>query len=147
MCSPSRSPLPPPSPLAPPRFSQCTRSESLSHASNLGWCVVWLYINTDRMACSQSSTYSKIYSRVMNYDLGHVCISTLQGLYKSNPNNSLEGRDWNGKPFQVDELFDNLTNKKTSRACTSPLSYPAWTTTCWEIDCVWCQHRLVTCRN
>ena len=37
MCSPSRSPLPPPSPSAPPRFSQCTRSESLSHASNLGW--------------------------------------------------------------------------------------------------------------
>ena len=28
MCSPSRSPLPPPSPPAPPRFSQCTRSES-----------------------------------------------------------------------------------------------------------------------
>ena len=40
----------------------------------------------------------------MNYDLGRVCISTLQGLYNSNPNNSLEGRDWNGKPFQVDEL-------------------------------------------
>ena len=35
MCSPSRSPLPPPSPAAPSRFSQCTRSERLSHASNL----------------------------------------------------------------------------------------------------------------
>ena len=34
MCSPSRSPLPPPSPPAPSRFSQCTRSERLSHASN-----------------------------------------------------------------------------------------------------------------
>ena len=33
--SPSRSPLPPPSPPAPSRFSQCTRSERLSHASNL----------------------------------------------------------------------------------------------------------------
>ena len=31
MCSPSRSPLPPPSPPAPSRFSQCTRSERLSH--------------------------------------------------------------------------------------------------------------------
>ena len=31
MCSPSQSPLPPPSPPAPPRFSQCTRSERLSH--------------------------------------------------------------------------------------------------------------------
>ena len=37
MCSPSRSPLPPPSPPAPSRFSHCTRSEHLSHASNLGW--------------------------------------------------------------------------------------------------------------
>ena len=36
MCSPSRPPLPPPSPSAPPRFSQCTRSERLSHVSNLG---------------------------------------------------------------------------------------------------------------
>ena len=37
MCSPSRSPLPPPSPPAHSRFSHCTRSERLSHASNLGW--------------------------------------------------------------------------------------------------------------
>ena len=37
MCSPSQSPLPPPSPPTPSRFSQCTRSERLSHASNLGW--------------------------------------------------------------------------------------------------------------
>ena len=37
MCSPSRYPLPPPSPPDPSRSSQCTRSERLSHASNLGW--------------------------------------------------------------------------------------------------------------
>ena len=37
MCSPSRSPLPPPSPPAPSRSFQCTRSERLSHASNLGF--------------------------------------------------------------------------------------------------------------
>ena len=37
MCSPSQSPLPTPSPPVPSRFSQCTRSERLSHASNLGW--------------------------------------------------------------------------------------------------------------
>ena len=36
MCSPSQSPLPPPSPPDPSRSSQCTRSERLSHASNLG---------------------------------------------------------------------------------------------------------------
>ena len=35
MYSPSQSPLPPPSPPAPSRFSQCTRSKRLSHASNL----------------------------------------------------------------------------------------------------------------
>ena len=37
MSSPSRSPLPPPSPPGPSRSSQSTRSERLSHASNLGW--------------------------------------------------------------------------------------------------------------
>ena len=37
MCSPSQFPLSPPSPPIPSRFSQCTRSERLSHASNLGW--------------------------------------------------------------------------------------------------------------
>ena len=40
MCSPSRSPLPPPFPPAPSRFSQYTRSERLSHASNLAWWSV-----------------------------------------------------------------------------------------------------------
>ena len=33
----SRSPLPPPSPPDPSRSTQFTRSECLSHASNLGW--------------------------------------------------------------------------------------------------------------
>ena len=44
MCSPSQSPLPHPSPPVPSRFSQCTRSERLSHAlvimrlsHHLGW--------------------------------------------------------------------------------------------------------------
>ena len=40
MCSPSQSPLPPPSPPIPSKFSQCTRSKRLSHASNLGWWSV-----------------------------------------------------------------------------------------------------------
>ena len=40
-CVPHPDPhLPPPSPPAPPRFTQCTRSECLSHASNLGWWFV-----------------------------------------------------------------------------------------------------------
>ena len=37
MCSPSRSPLPPPSPSHPSGSSQCTSPEHLSHASSLGW--------------------------------------------------------------------------------------------------------------
>ena len=37
MCSPSRSPLPPPSPSHPSGSSQCTSPEHPSHASNLGW--------------------------------------------------------------------------------------------------------------
>ena len=35
MCSPSQSPLPPPSPYDPSGSSQCTSPEHLSHASNL----------------------------------------------------------------------------------------------------------------
>ena len=37
MCSPSRSPLLPPSPSHPSGSSQCTSPELLSHASSLGW--------------------------------------------------------------------------------------------------------------
>ena len=37
ICSPSWSPLPPPSPSHPSGSSQCTSPEHLSHASNLGW--------------------------------------------------------------------------------------------------------------
>ena len=37
MYSPSQSPLPPPSPPDPSGSSQCTRSEHLTHASDLGW--------------------------------------------------------------------------------------------------------------
>ena len=40
MCSPSWSPLPPPSPSHPTGSSQCTSPEHLSHASNLGWWSV-----------------------------------------------------------------------------------------------------------
>ena len=40
MCSPSWSPLPPPSISHPFGSSQCTSPEHLSHASNLGWWSV-----------------------------------------------------------------------------------------------------------
>ena len=40
LCSPSRSPLPPPCLPSPSGSSQCTSPEHLSHASNLGWWSV-----------------------------------------------------------------------------------------------------------
>ena len=46
MCSPSQSPLPPPSPPDPSGSSQCTRPEHLSHASNHGICFI---IVTDKL--------------------------------------------------------------------------------------------------
>ena len=60
MCSPSRSPLPPPSPPAPPRFSQCTRSESLSHASNLGWWSVSSEIIYMFRCCSLEPSHPRL---------------------------------------------------------------------------------------
>ena len=52
MYSPSRSPLPPPSLPDPSGSSQCTRSERLSHASNLGWWSVSPYIIYMFQCCS-----------------------------------------------------------------------------------------------
>ena len=57
MCSPSQSPLPPPSPPVPCRFSQCTRSERLSHASNLGWWSVSPYIIYMFQCCSLETSH------------------------------------------------------------------------------------------
>ena len=39
MCSPSQFPFPPPSPPDPSKSSQCTRSEHLSHAHRIHFCV------------------------------------------------------------------------------------------------------------
>ena len=52
MFSPSQSPLPPPSPPVPSRFSQCTRSERLSHASNLAQPVFDVEIRRARFLLS-----------------------------------------------------------------------------------------------
>ena len=55
MCSPSRSPLPPPSLPDPSRSSQCTRSKCLPPASNLGWrrllIVPWEHACTRTRVC------------------------------------------------------------------------------------------------
>ena len=61
MCSPSRSPLPPPSPPAPSRSSQCTRSESLSHDVFELWCwrrllrVPWTARRSNQSILKESS--------------------------------------------------------------------------------------------
>ena len=60
MSSPSRSPLPPPSPPAPSRSSQSTRSESLSHASNLGWWSVSPLIVYMFRCCSLETSHPRL---------------------------------------------------------------------------------------
>ena len=56
-CSPSRSPLPPPSPSHPSGSSQCTSPEHLSHASNLGWQSVSHLIIHRFQCCSLGSSH------------------------------------------------------------------------------------------
>ena len=65
MCSPSGCTLPPPSPPAPSRSSHCTRSERLSHASNLGWwsvspLIVYMFrcCSLERWAFKESESLS-----------------------------------------------------------------------------------------
>ena len=60
MCSPSRSPLPPPSPPAPSRSSQCTRSEHLSRASSLGWWSVSPWIVYMFRCCSLGASRPRL---------------------------------------------------------------------------------------
>ena len=60
MYSPSRSPLPPPSPPDPSGSSQCTRSEHLSYASNLGWLNKELNIS-----CNSLSIILKVKNRMV----------------------------------------------------------------------------------
>ena len=57
MYSPSWSPLPPPSPPDPSGSSQCTRSEHLSHASNLGWWSVSPQIIYMFQCCSLETSH------------------------------------------------------------------------------------------
>ena len=69
--SPSRSPLPPPSPPDPSRSSQCTRSEHLSHASILGWWSVSHLIIYMFWCCSLETSHP----RLLLQSLKVVCTS------------------------------------------------------------------------
>ena len=57
MCSPSRSPLPPPSPSQPSRSSQCTSPEHLSH---LGWWSVSPLIVYLFQCCSLRTSHPRL---------------------------------------------------------------------------------------
>ena len=60
MYSPSRSPLPPPSPPDPSGSSQCTSPEHLSHASNLGWWSVSPLIVYLFQCCSLRTSHPRL---------------------------------------------------------------------------------------
>ena len=62
--------------------------------------VVWLCLNTDRMACGQTSTYSKMYSR-MNSNLGCVCVtpSTVTIQFKSKQQLKRQRLEWKASPW------------------------------------------------
>ena len=60
MCSPSRSPLPPPSPSHPSGSSQCTSPEHPSHASNLGWGSVSPLIVYLSQCCSLRTSHPRL---------------------------------------------------------------------------------------
>ena len=68
MYSPSRSPLPPPSPPNPSGSSQCTRSEHLSHASNLCWWsvsrVMWSWTNYKKYSTPEIEKIRRKLSRL-----------------------------------------------------------------------------------
>ena len=64
MCSPSRSPLPPPSPSHPSGSSQCTSPEHLSHASNLDWLSVSHLIVYLFQCCSLRSSHPRLLRKI-----------------------------------------------------------------------------------
>ena len=60
MCSPSQSPLPPPSPPDPSGSSQCTSPKHLSHASSLGWWSVSPLIIYLFQCCSLRTSHPRL---------------------------------------------------------------------------------------
>ena len=74
MCSPSRFPLPPPSPCHPSGSSQCTSPEHLSHAFNLGWwsvspLVVYLF-----QCCSLRTSHPHLLPQSLKVCSVHLCL-------------------------------------------------------------------------
>ena len=74
MCSPSRSPLPPPSPPDPSGSSQCTSPEHLSHASNLGWWSVSPQIIYMFQCCSLETSHPCLLPQSPKVCSIHLCL-------------------------------------------------------------------------
>ena len=74
MCSPSWTLLPPPSPSYTSGSSQCTRSEHLSHASNLDWRSVSQLIKYIFQFCYLRSTHSRLLSQSPKVCSIHLCL-------------------------------------------------------------------------
>ena len=74
MCSPSRSPLPPPSPSHPSGSSQCTSPEHLSYASNLGWWSVSPLIVYLFQCYSLSTSHPRLLPQILKVCSVHLCL-------------------------------------------------------------------------
>ena len=74
MCSPSWSPLPPPSPSHPSGPSQGTSPENLSHASNLDWRSVSHLIVYMFRCCSLRSSHPHLLPQSPKVCSIHLCL-------------------------------------------------------------------------
>ena len=74
MCSPSRSPLLPPSPSHPSGSSQCTSPEHLSHASNLDWRSVSPLIVYLFQCCSLRTSHPLLLPQSPKVCSVHLCL-------------------------------------------------------------------------
>ena len=74
MCSPSRSPLAPPSLPDPSGSSQCTSPEHLSHASNLGWWSVSPLIIYMFWCCSLETSHTCLLPQSPKFCSIHLCL-------------------------------------------------------------------------
>ena len=74
MCSPSRSPLLPPSPSHPSGSSQCTSPEHPSHAFNLGWWSVSPLIVHLFQCCSLWTSHPRLLPQSVKVCSVHLCL-------------------------------------------------------------------------
>ena len=74
MCSPSRYPLPPPSPSHPSGSSHCTSPEHLSRASNLGWWSVSPLIVYLFQCCYLRSSHPRLLPQSPKVCFVHLCL-------------------------------------------------------------------------